>query len=495
MSISPAQNRRDDPPPPDLHHLFHPDHLDSYVDTMRLGVDHLADTLRRLGGPATGVQPEQAAKPVADVDLDVPLGDPASALAEMSRVYLDDAIWFHDPAYAAHLNCPVVVPALLAEVFVSAVNSSLDTFDQSVGGTFVERHLIDWTNGRIGFGRGADGIFTSGGTQSNLQGLLLARDHALARTVHGDPSRLRILASADAHFSVQKAARLLGLGDEAVVAVPVGRDRRMSVDALAGALDDLTTYGLSPMAVVATAGTTDFGAIDPLGAIAALVRRHRTWLHVDAAYGGGLLVSPTRRHLLAGIEQADSVTVDYHKTWFQPVSASALLVRDGRHLGHVTWHADYLNPKDPEGIRHPNQVDKSLQTTRRFDALKLWMTLRTMGPDTIGGYVDTVVDLARRAYDALADDPAIERCAEPGLSTLVLRFRPEGMTEDAADRLQPRIRQTVYQRGTAMVAATKVDGRCWLKLTLLNPLATLDDVLAVTGSLGAVGRELMREAA
>ena len=137
---------------PPEHQLFHPDQADAYVRTMRLGVDHLADALRRVAGPATGQAPEKAARLVADVDLDRPLGDPADALAEMSRIYLDDAIWFHEPTYAAHLNCPVVIPALLAEVFVSGVNSSLDTFDQSVGGTFVERHLVDWTAARIGFG-------------------------------------------------------------------------------------------------------------------------------------------------------------------------------------------------------------------------------------------------------------------------------------------------------------------------------------------------------
>ena len=120
---------------------------------MRLGVDHLAETLRRVTGAATGVRPEHAAKLVADIDLDRPLLDTEQALVEMSRIYLDDAVWFHEPTYAAHLNCPVVIPALLAEVFVSAVNSSLDTFDQSVGGTFVERHLVDWTAQRIGFGR------------------------------------------------------------------------------------------------------------------------------------------------------------------------------------------------------------------------------------------------------------------------------------------------------------------------------------------------------
>jgi L-2,4-diaminobutyrate decarboxylase len=466
-------------------HLFHPDHADAYVDAMRLGVDHLAATLRRVHAPATGVPPEQAAKAVADVDLDRPLGDAGAALAEMSRLYLDDAVWFHEPSYAAHLNCPVVIPALLAEVFVSAVNSSLDTFDQSVGGTFVERHLVDWTNARIGFGEGADGIFTSGGTQSNLQGLHLARDLAVASGA--DPGALRIFAGRDGHFSVQKAARVLGLGDGAIVLVPTDGDRRMDAGALSRELAHCTDRGLVPMAVVATAGTTDFGAIDPLREVAALAELYGAWLHVDAAYGGGLLASRRRRHLLAGIERADSVTVDYHKTWFQPVSSSALLVRDGAHLGHVTWHADYLNPQD---AAHPNQVDKSLQTTRRFDALKLWLTLRIMGPDQIGEYVDAVADLATDVAAHLHADPAIELAADPQLSTVVFRYRPAGITEGVADVLVPRIRTTLYERGTAMVAATKVDGRCWLKLTLLNPMATRDDILAITRQVVEIGDEL-----
>lgn len=481
--------------PPDPH-LFHPQQIDEYVATMRLGVDHLAETVRRVTGAATGARPEQAAKLVADIDLDRPLLDAEQALVEMSRIYLDDAVWFHEPTYAAHLNCPVVVPALLAEVFVSAVNSSLDTFDQSVGGTFVERHLVDWTAHRIGFGPDADGIFTSGGTQSNLQALLLARDRALG--IHGDPARLRILASADGHFSVQKAARLLGLGDAAVVTIPVDAERRMDVPALSSTLASLTDAGLVPMAVVATAGTTDFGAIDPLTEIAGLCDGYDAWLHVDAAYGGGLLVSPTRRHLLDGIERADSVTIDYHKTWFQPVSASALVVRDRAHLRHVTWHADYLNPQPKKGeAAHPNQVDKSLQTTRRFDALKVWLTLRVMGPDRIGEYVDTVVDLAAEVAARLDDEPGIELAAPPQLSTLVFRYRPDRLAEDEVDLLMPRIRSALYERGTAMVAGTKVDGRAWLKLTLLNPLTTVDDVLGILREVAAVGEELVaaREAA
>lgn len=477
MSTPPAQGA--------VQHLFHPAHVEQYVAAMRLGVDHLARTLATVRGPATGVLPEPAAKAVADVDLDRPLGDAGAALEELSRVYLDDAVWFHEPAYAAHLNCPVVIPALLAEVFVSAVNSSLDTFDQSAGGTFVERHLVDWTAGRIGFGPTADGIFTSGGTQSNLQGLHLARDRALAsgsrRARPPKLEELRIVASEDSHFSVQKSARLLGLGDGAVVTVATDGDRRMDVGALGHALARIADDGRVPMAVVATAGTTDFGAIDPLPEVAALCEGYGAWLHVDAAYGGGLLVSPTRRHLLNGIDRADSVTIDFHKTWFQPVSASALVVRDGAHLGHVTWHADYLNPKD---AAHPNQVDKSLQTTRRFDALKLWLTLRVMGADVIGQYVDTVADLAAEVGLLLHADPEVELAAAPQLSTIV--FRPAGV-EDA---VLPRIRAALYERGEAMVASTRVDGRRWLKLTLLNPMATRDDVLAVVGRVVSLAAEL-----
>ncbi len=464
-------------PPP---HLFHPDAAGSYRRAMGAAVDHLVDHLAGTAGrPLTGATPREAAERVAAVDLDHPLGEGAEALAELSRLWLDDAIWFHEPSAAAHLNCPVVMPALMAEVFISGVNPSLDTFDQSAGATFIERHLVDWTAGRIGYDGAADGIFTTGGTQSNLQALLLARGQQVAPL-----ERLRILASGDGHFSVQKAARMLGLDDEAVVPVRVDRSRRMDPAALSAALADTVAAGGVPMAVVATAGTTDFGAIDPLPEVAALAKAYGAWFHVDAAYGGGLLVSPRRRGWLEGIELSDSVAVDYHKTWFQPVSCSALLVRDGSTLGHVTWHADYLNPKDSA---HPNQVDKSLQTTRRFEALKLWMTLRVMGADAIGEHLDTVIDLADAVGAELTAMPDIDVAAAPQLSTIVFRHRPDGLDEAALARHNAAIRAELFDQGRALVAATRVDGRAYLKLTLLNPIATLDDILGVVAMVRAEG--------
>jgi glutamate/tyrosine decarboxylase-like PLP-dependent enzyme len=335
-----------------------------------------------------------------------------------------------------------------------------------------------------------DGIFTSGGTQSNLQALLLARDTAVAS--HGvEPEQLRVLVSADGHFSVGKAARLLGLSASAVIAVPCDEAHRMRVDELEVALQGCLDDGLLPMAVVATAGTTDFGAIDPLRRVAAVCDRFGAWMHVDAAYGGGLLASRRRRHLLDGIELADSVTIDFHKTWFLPVSASAVVVRDGRTLRHVTHHADYLNPAE---ATDPNQVDKSLQTTRRFDALKLWMTLRIMGPDCVGDYFDAVIDLAQQVYAATAGRPDLQVDVEPHLSTVVFRYRPEEPAPEDLGLLNTRIRAELYRRGNAMVAATKVEGTTWLKLTLLNPSATAADITGVLDEICAIGASLLRNA-
>ncbi len=475
--------------PPPLHHVFHPANADHYAATIGAGLEHLLSALGRVSGPAAGTGVAEAAARVAAVDLDAPLGSTAEALAELSHVWLDDAVWFHEPSYAAHLNCPVVVPALLAELFIASVNSSMDTFDQSVGGTFVERHLVEWTARRIGFGETADGVFTSGGSQSNLQALMLARG-ALEREPLG---RLRILASADSHFSVQKSARLMGLGADSVVCVPTDERHRMDPVALDRSLAACTALGLRPMAIVATAGTTDFGSIDPLPEMADLARAYDTWLHVDAAYGGGLLVSPRYRHRLAGIDRADSVTVDYHKTFFQPVSSSALIVRDRVLLAPVAWHADYLNPRSADRAgTSPNQVDKSLQTTRRFDALKLWLTLRMMGPDTVGEYVDAVVDLARDVYIAVSNEPDLELAARPELSTLVFRYVPGGaaLEEREIAALNNEIRAALYESGQAMVAATNVDGRRFLKVTLLNPLATVDNIVGVIDLVRTTGAAL-----
>ncbi|CAL2059013.1 MULTISPECIES: lysine decarboxylase DesA [Streptomyces] len=471
-------------------HLLNGLTAEHYRRSVTEGVERVAAKLAATERPFTGVAVDELSPRVDAIDLDRPLGDTAAVLDELEDVYLKDAVYFHHPRYLAHLNCPVVIPAVLGEAVLSAVNSSLDTWDQSAGGTLIERKLIDWTTARIGLGPAADGVFTSGGSQSNLQALLLAREEAKS----DDLGKLRIFASEVGHFSVQKSAKLLGLGPDAVVTVPVDRDKRMQTLALAHELERCHAEGMVPMAVVATAGTTDFGSIDPLPEIAELCDRHGAWMHVDAAYGCGLLASRKYRHRIDGIERADSVTVDYHKSFFQPVSSSALLVRDAATLRHATYHAEYLNPRRAVRERIPNQVDKSLQTTRRFDALKLWLTLRVMGADGIGELFDEVCDLAVQGWHLLAADPRYDVVVEPSLSTLVFRYIPAAVTDPAEiDRANLHARKALFASGDAVVAGTKVGGRHYLKFTLLNPETTPSDIAAVLDLIAGHAEQYLGE--
>ncbi|WP_328976605.1 lysine decarboxylase DesA [Streptomyces canus] len=471
-------------------HLLNDTTAESYRRSVTEGIERVAAKLATTTRPFTGVNVDALSPRIDGIDLDKPLLDTTAVLDELEEVYLRDAVYFHHPRYLAHLNCPVVIPAVLGEAILSAVNSSLDTWDQSAGGTLIERKLIDWTTARIGLGDNADGVFTSGGTQSNLQALLLAREEAKANTT----ATLRIFASEVSHFSVKKSAKLLGLGQDSVVSVPVDHDKRMQTVALARELERCRRDGLVPMAVVATAGTTDFGSIDPLPEIAELCEQYGAWMHVDAAYGCGLLASLRYRDRIDGIERADSVTVDYHKSFFQPVSSSAVLVRDSSTLRHATYHAEYLNPRRMVQERIPNQVDKSLQTTRRFDALKLWMTLRVMGADGIGQLFDEVCDLAVEGWKLLAADPRFDVVVEPSLSTLVFRYIPASVTDPAEiDRANLYARKALFASGDAVVAGTKVSGRHYLKFTLLNPETTVEDMSVVLDLIAGHAEQYLGE--
>ncbi|MGZ1491573.1 pyridoxal phosphate-dependent decarboxylase family protein [Brevibacterium sediminis] len=487
---------------------------DEYTSLMHDVVDILGDRFRTTERAASAKERSGLQAAVDAVDLDTAGVGNAEALREVDALYADNAVWFHHPSYVAHLNCPVAVPAVAAEAMLAAINTSVDTYDQSEVATLMERRLIDWTCAHLGFA-GGDGIFTSGGTQSNLQALFLARENVLAEAAghveandaesrRGGPdlgapnrrdllSRLRILATDQAHFSVSRAAFLLGLDAEAVVTVPTDQSGRMDAEALNASLLAIQANDQIPMAVVATAGTTDLGVIDPLETIAEVCESANVWLHVDAAYGGGLLWAPQRAHLLDGISRATSVTIDFHKTFFQPVSSSALLIRDASLFAPTIHHHDYLNPEAEaqEADAEPNQVDKSLQTTRRFDALKLWTTLRARGAGEIGSMLDAVCDLATDVRALLEDQADFEVLGASDLSTVLFRFTPATADQVTCDELVPLIRRVLFRSGRAAIARTVIDGTPWLKLTLLNPDTRIDDVTAVLDLVRATGHGIL----
>ena len=436
--------------------------------------------------PFSGADPPTLAATIAAID---PCPQEGVALHELLAQLRDDVLAHganvSDPRCAAHLQCPTLLTAAAAELAIGATNQSLDSFDQAPAATLVEDHLVRWLAATLGFA-GGSGVLTSGGTASNLLGLLLAREQACARIDGRDRAaglpaqhaRWRIVASAAAHDSVRRSAAVLGLGTGSVVAVATDAAGRIDVAALDRELAALAPAELQPIAIVATAGTTDLGAIDPLPEIVERARECGAWLHVDAAVGSALALSPRLAPLLAGIERADSITADLHKLWFMPIGASALLVRDVALLGAVHHHSDYLNRPGDEADGMLNLAGRSLDTSRRFDALKVLVGLRSTGRRRLAAMVEQLVDLARdtaRAVDAHAD---LELLAEPSTVTVVFRWRPADASPggDALDAVNVAAQRALLRSGRAIVGRTRLHGRVALKLTLVNPLAREADV-------------------
>lgn len=410
-----------------------------------------------------------------------------SLLQQALPLLVKGAVRVDHPHCAAHLHCPPLIPALAAEVILTTLNQSMDSWDQAPAATHIEQDVVDWLCEQLGYSAAADGSFTSGGTQSNLMGLLLARDKAM-NAVQGDNRwvqqrgiinhsfvNFKVLCSRTAHFSIAKSCALLGLGAQAVVAVDTDADGAMDMAALQRELQTLKENQQQVLAIVATAGTTDQGAIDPIDAMAAIAQEQNCWLHVDAAYGGALLFS-SHRHRLKGIEQADSVTVDFHKMFFQPVSCSALLVKDRQTMAPLCFHADYLSR---EGDSEPNLVDKSMSTTRRFDALKLWLSFRNLGLANFAAMVDGLMALTQSVADLIDTRKELVLLNRPSISTVLFRLAPASWQ---SDEFHQCLRRYLLQSGQAVIAETRINGDVCLKLTLLNPctqVADIDDLLDI----------------
>ncbi|WP_336699241.1 aspartate aminotransferase family protein [Pantoea dispersa] len=412
------------------------------------------------------------------------LGNQA-AIERAIEYFLKDSLAVHHPQCVAHLHCPSLVVSQAAEVLINATNQSMDSWDQSPSATIIEIKLIEWLRAQVGYPAGDAGVFTSGGTQSNLMGLMLARDAFYARQGHsvqqhgitGDLRKIKVLCSENAHFSVQKNMALLGHGYQSVVQVKSDQFARIDVNDLKAKLAQAEANGEQILAIVATAGTTDAGAIDPLREIAAIAAEHNIWVHVDAAWGGALLLSEKYRHYLDGLELVDSVTLDFHKQYFQTISCGAFLLKDARHYELMRYQAAYLNSEFDEEAGVPNLVSKSLQTTRRFDALKLWMGLEALGQKQYAAIIDHGVSLAQDVAQFVESEPRLELVMQPQLASVLFRYRPEQLSDSAQIALfNQRIGDALLESGRANVGVTEHAGVTCLKLTLLNPTVTLEDI-------------------
>jgi L-2,4-diaminobutyrate decarboxylase len=433
-----------------------------------------------------GTRPEALRDQLSGLDFfpEYGVGD-RQVLLEAKQYFLEPALQVHHPLCIAHLHCPTTIASQLAEVLINVSNQSLDSWDQSPSATIIEESLITALRARIGYDSGDSGVFTSGGTQSNLMGLLLARDrYAQSRwgvSVMDDglPLEARnmvVVCSSQAHFSVQQSLSLLGLGKNSAISVQCDKDGNLSADDVDQVLDELVRMSHYPFAIVATAGTTDTGAIDPLQDLCSIAHNRGLWLHVDAAWGGALILSKKYRHRLNGIHRADSITLDFHKQFFQTISCGAFLLREPAHFELMRMHADYLNSSDDELDGVPNLVSKSLQTTRRFDALKLWMSLRSLGVSGYAELIDGAIDLASEVATMIDLSSKFELVARSQMSSVMFRVRREWYNDQEKNAFHLCLAKMLLDRGIANIGVTRRSGLVTLKMTLLNPSTSIENI-------------------
>ncbi|NUN67242.1 aspartate aminotransferase family protein (plasmid) [Pseudanabaena biceps] len=475
--------------------------IESYQQAISITQNLIIKNLSQQGQAYSGLAPQELKTslrnfcPKSFIQRDI-----QKIQAELSKIISNAAVVTH-PTCVAHLHCPPLIPAIAAELIIASLNQSMDSWDQSPSATILEQQLTQWLCDLFGYSNAADGIFTSGGTQSNLMGLLLARDyyakthlnwHIQQQGLPPEASQFRILCSDVAHFTIRQAAAILGLGENAVIPIETDENFQLKPANLVENLILLKQKNLRPIAIVATAGTTDFGSIDPLTELAKIAQDHDLWFHVDAAYGSALKLSQTHAYKLAGIELADSITVDFHKLFYQPISCGAFLLKNQANFSLIKLHADYLNPESNEAQGIPDLVTKSIQTTRRFDALKLWLSLQTLGIKTFGEMIDYTIKLAAAIAKIIAEDPELELANNPTINAVVFRYRPPQATATEIERINQHIPKQLMLEGKAIIAQTQIKGKNHLKFTLLNPLTTLTDLKQLLTQIKSLGQTLQQ---
>ena len=381
--------------------------------------------------------------------------------------------------YMPHLHSPATLESIASEVIISTFNQSMDSWDQAPVATEIEVEVINHLCKMYGYDTKADGVFTSGGSQSNQTAIILARDWFCNEILKYDVKKfglpqnyqkLRMYTSEISHFSMEKSAHILGLGYQSVVKVPVDKNKKMDMQIFKQLVEKDIQDGNIPFLAVATIGTTDFGSIDNVKEMSELCKKYNMWLHADAAYGSGVILSEEYKHRLEGINLCDSITVDFHKMFLLPISCSAVLVKDGSTFDALTIHADYLNRQEDEEDGYTNLVDKSLQTTRRFDALKVWISFQARGKDGWSKIITTSMSNAQYFYQQLSNDKNFEVITKPEISSVVFRYISE--KTDNTDEINKKVRRQLLHNHGVVIGQTVSNGHVCLKFTLLNPLMT-----------------------
>ncbi len=470
---------------------------------LEIVADRLARHLREsTAGRGRVINQVPLSRIVRELDLETPVregGLSGPALGEFLDRYLDLTTRLHHPAYMAH---QVAVPhpaGSLASLVDGFTNNAMAIYEMGPAAAAIEFFVINWMLGKIGWkpspfpdipsgGRESHGggVLTHGGSLANLTALLAARSRLVPDVFsNGNPPDLGLLAPAGSHYSIARAAGILGLGEKAVFHLETDGRGVVIPDRLPEALRRLRDAGRRPLALTANACSTALGLYDPLAEIGDFCRREGIWFHVDGAHGAGALVSRKHRSLLAGAEKADSLVWDAHKLLRTPTLCAAVLVRDAGTLDRAFHQeASYLfHEKEQPGF---DFIHRTVECTKAGLGLRFYAVLAAMGEKGLQDYVDGRFGLTREAWKLLSSRPGFSCAAEPQSNILCFRV-------DGDDSLQLLVRERLIAGGNFYVSSAESGGRRWLRLSLMNPDTRIGDIAGLADAVEAAAREIRAE--
>jgi L-2,4-diaminobutyrate decarboxylase len=403
-----------------------------------------------------------------------PTLDLAGLLDKLKLDILPGNLAIHHPRNLGHQVATPLPIAALCDLVAALTNQAMAVYETGPSATMLERQVIRWLSELIGWqGQEVNGVLTSGGAQANLTALLAARQHAQSGTWrHGIALQqpMRILASEHSHYSVSRAAGIMGLGTEAVIRIRTDNAGRMLMSEIISAHQHCLDNQAVVMAVVANAACTPTGSVDPLQAIGEYCRQHNLWFHVDGAHGASALLSQQHRGMLQGIELADSVVWDGHKLLYMPAAVSAVLFKSptDSYLAFAQ-DASYLFQGNDHETETYNVSYRALECTKRMMALKLWAAFSLYGVEGLAALVDEAFSKALLFAEKLQADPEFELLMMPQTNIVCFRHRAKGLSEPELNRHQASVRKSIIESGKFHLTQVELHGKLWLRTTLMNP--------------------------
>jgi len=396
---------------------------------------------------------------------------PDDLLVELESKLLPYCTNVGHPGYMGLITPTPNPVGVIADFICSALNQNVGAYSIGPSAVAVERRVVRWLTELCGYDEKAGGNLTSGGMMANFIGLKVGRDAVTGNQGQYDGIRDRwaVYASEERHVSIDKAVDCIGLGRNALRPLPTDAKFQVRLDALEEAIARDKKNGIRPMCIVGVFGTTNTGAIDDVRELRRIADREDMWLHVDAAYGGGMLLSHEWPMRDRGLELADSITIDPHKWFYAPLDAGAVLVKDQRRLTQsFGMKPSYLTDElDQDNERYQYYVH-GFEQSRRFRSLKVWMSFKRYGARQIGEWVDNNVRQAKHLYALSTEDAGFEPASDPPMSAICIRSKTPGLEEAESKNLHARVAQRVEQGGRFWISTTELKGKTWFRINPVN---------------------------